>query len=136
MNKHEITVISNSPANDIHEFVRTCGIFVESYRPNEIILKSGNILKFRPNPKLPGIRNYYYYKEVFESYLKQYIRHLENQNVEQDKEIERLNNTINECADEILKELKENSHLSYGVALAIRQKLINYRELRESGNNE
>ena len=53
-----------------------------------------------------------------------------------DKEIERLNNIINECADEILKELQENHHLSYGVALAIRQKLINYRKLRESGNNE
>lgn len=48
----------------------------------------------------------------------------------------RLNNIINESADEILKELQENHHLSYGVALAIRQKLINYRELRESGNNE
>lgn len=46
----------------------------------------------------------------------------------------RLNNIINECADEILKELEENHHLSYGVALAIRQKLINYRELKESGN--
>lgn len=55
---------------------------------------------------------------------------------EKDKEIERLNNIINECSDEILKELQENHHLSYGVALAIRQKLINYRELRESGNNE
>lgn len=132
MNKHEIIVKSNSPANDIHEFVRTCGIFVESYRPNEIILKSGNILKFCSDPKLPGIRNYYYYKEVFESYLKQYIRHLENQNVEQDKEIHQLNNIINECADGILKELQENHHLSYGVALAIRQKLINYRELKDS----
>lgn len=51
---------------------------------------------------------------------------------EKDKEIERLNNIINECAEEILKELQENHHLSYGVALAIRQKLINYRELKES----
>ena len=54
----------------------------------------------------------------------------------QEQEIERLNNIINECAEEILKELQENHHLSYGVALAIRQKLINYRELKESGNNE
>lgn len=53
-----------------------------------------------------------------------------------DKEIERLNNIINECAEEILKELQENHHLSYGVALATRQKLINYRELKENGNNE
>ena len=47
-----------------------------------------------------------------------------------DKEIERLNNIINECANDILKELKENNHLSYGVALAIRQKLLNYKELK------
>ena len=50
----------------------------------------------------------------------------------QEQEIERLNNIINECAEEILKELQENHHLSYGVALAIRQKLIDYRELKES----
>lgn len=117
MNKHEITVISNSPANDIHEFVRTCGIFVESYRPNEIILKSGNILKFCSDPKLPGIRNYYYYKEVFESYLKQYIRHLENQNVEQDKEIHQLNNIINEYENmkkELLDYIYHNEYCRFG----------------------
>lgn len=48
--------------------------------------------------------------------------------------VERLNNIINECANEILKELQENHHLSYGVALAIRQKLINYNELK--GDNK
>ena len=52
------------------------------------------------------------------------------------KEIRRLNNIINECADEILKELKENHHLSYGVALAIRQKLLDYKELKGDGSNE
>lgn len=45
------------------------------------------------------------------------------------QEIDRLNNIINEVADDILKELNENHHLSYGVALAIRQKLISYREI-------
>lgn len=52
--------------------------------------------------------------------------------MEKDNKIEQLNNIINECADEILKELQKNHHLSYGVALAIRQKLINYRELKDS----
>ena len=47
-------------------------------------------------------------------------------------EIERLNNIINESAEEILKELEENHHLSYGVALAIRQKLLDYKELKGS----
>ena len=51
---------------------------------------------------------------------------------ESNYEIERLNNIINESAEEILKELEENHHLSYGVALAIRQKLINYKELKGS----
>ncbi len=46
------------------------------------------------------------------------------------KEIEKLNNIINECAEEILTELKENNHLSYGVALAIRQKLLDYKEIK------
>lgn len=48
------------------------------------------------------------------------------------EEIERLNNIINECAEDILKELEENHHLSYGVALAIRQKLLDYKELKGS----
>lgn len=50
------------------------------------------------------------------------------------QENKRLNNIIDECANEILKELQENHHLSYGVALAIRQKLINYNELK--GDNK
>ena len=49
----------------------------------------------------------------------------------QTKEMERLNDIINECSNDILKELKENNHLSYGVALSIRQKLIDYKELKE-----
>jgi ribosomal protein L16 Arg81 hydroxylase len=55
---------------------------------------------------------------------------------ESKKEIERLNNIINECAEDILKELEENHHLSYGVALAIRQKLLDYKELKGSISNE
>lgn len=47
-------------------------------------------------------------------------------------ENERLNNIINESAEEILKELEENNHLSFGVALAIRQKLLDYKELKGS----
>lgn len=47
-------------------------------------------------------------------------------------ERDRLNNIINECAEDILKELEENHHLSYGVALGIRQKLLDYKELKGS----
>lgn len=57
---------------------------------------------------------------------------LKEENKEQKEEIERLNKIINESAEEILKELEENYHLSYGVALAIRQKLLDYKELKGS----
>ena len=59
-----------------------------------------------------------------------------NEEEELVEEIERLNNIINECAEDILKELEENHHLSYGVALAIRQKLLDYKELKGDGSNE
>lgn len=52
------------------------------------------------------------------------------------KELDRLNNIINECSDDILKELKENHHLSYEVALSIRNKLLDYKELKDSDKNE
>ena len=55
---------------------------------------------------------------------------------EMKKEIERLNNIVNECSNDILKELKENNHLSYGAALAIRQKLIDFKELKGDSSNE
>ena len=58
------------------------------------------------------------------------IQALSLDNSKLEREIERLNNIINESAEEILKELEENRHLSYGVALAIRQKLLDYKELK------
>lgn len=48
------------------------------------------------------------------------------------QENEKLNNRINKCAEEILEEINKNNHLSVGVALTIRQKLIDYRELKEN----
>lgn len=57
--------------------------------------------------------------------LQQKVEHLQKEN-------KRLNNIINECANDILKELKENNHLSYGVALSIRNKLLDYKELKEN----
>lgn len=56
--------------------------------------------------------------------------------VNKNREIERLNNIIKESAEEILKKLEENHHLSYGVALSIRQKLLDYRELKGSDKND
>lgn len=84
---------------------------------------------------LNGGTNFIYYDFKNHRYLITYISDNFNifSKIEEDrKEIERLNNIINECADDILKELKENNHLSYGVALSIRQKLIDYKELKDS----
>jgi hypothetical protein len=50
------------------------------------------------------------------------------------KKNKELNNILNECANEILKEIQENHHLSAGVALSIRQKLLNYQEIE--GNDK
>ena len=55
-----------------------------------------------------------------------------NDRTELKNEVNRLNNIINESTEEILKELEENHHLSYGVALVIRQKLLDYKELKGS----
>lgn len=38
---------------------------------------------------------------------------------------------IEQCSADILKELNKNNHLSYGVALSIRQKLLNYSEINK-----
>lgn len=47
------------------------------------------------------------------------------------REVIRLNRLKKNIAEEILQELEENNHLSYGVALSIRQKLLDYREINE-----
>lgn len=74
-------------------------------------------------------------QEELES-LKQANEDHQNLNGELRVENDRLNNIINESAEEILKELEENHHLSYGVALAIRQKLLDYKELKGDGSSE
>lgn len=67
-------------------------------------------------------------KEIYNDYVREEDKEL----IRLTKEVDRLNNIINESAEEILKELEENHHLSYGVALAIRQKLLDYKELKGS----
>lgn len=67
-------------------------------------------------------------KEIYNDYVREEDKEL----IRLTKEVDRLNNIINESAEEILKELEKNHHLSYGVALAIRQKLLDYKELKGS----
>lgn len=64
--------------------------------------------------------------------LKEYNLHLAKSITDYEELLLEKNNIINEVADEILKELNENHHLSYGVALALRQKLIGYKEIGDS----
>lgn len=73
-----------------------------------------------------GALNYYKTPKTIElkhKLLLDYITNLQNK-------YEKLNNRINQCAEEILKEINENNHLSVGIALTIRQKLIDYREIK------
>lgn len=64
--------------------------------------------------------------------LQQKVEQLVLENEQLRTELNTKNNIINECSDDILKELKENHHLSYGVALSIRNKLLDYKELKDS----
>lgn len=85
--------------------------------------------------KATRILNEYHIKELILKGNPQYENFYKEELIEfckiSKQEIERLNNIINECSDDILKELKENHHLSYGVALSIRNKLLDYKELKE-----
>ena len=57
---------------------------------------------------------------------------LTNENQRLDNIINEYEKIMKECSDEILKELNENNHLSYGPALSINCRLTNYKELKES----
>lgn len=88
--------------------------------PDNILTALGDLVN--------GALNYYKTPKTIElkhKLLLDYIINLQNK-------YEKLNNRINKCAEEILKEINENNHLSVGVALTIRQKLIDYRELKEN----
>lgn len=65
----------------------------------------------------------------FNIYAEKEIKRLKEENT-------RLNNIIEEVASDILKELEKNHHLSYGVALSIRHKLLDYKELKEGKIDE
>lgn len=84
-----------------------------------------------------------YTKEDMEEIISEEISSYVNENERLKKELNKhikegieKDIRMNECADEILKELNENHHLSYGVALSIRQKLIDYKELKGDSSNE
>lgn len=66
-------------------------------------------------------------KQLKEKNKEQSLLLIEFQQMEYERDL--YKSIVDEYAKEILKELKENHHLSYGVALSIRQKLLNYEEI-------
>lgn len=72
----EILVISNSPARDIQEFIRYCKSYIDKCESHKVYLKDGYILRFHSSHNLDGVRKYYLYHEIFETYLKNYITNL------------------------------------------------------------
>lgn len=87
------------------------------------LLLKENVINFNPDEAVATLN----YDEA--------MRYLENQNIEQDKEIERLNNIINELEKYIGQEWYcfDNESIEFEVSKNILDKL---KELKESGNNE
>ena len=89
---------------------------------NWIVTDEDNWTRWFGLRDMEKLLNYFYQQiEAYQEVLDEVV----SKNIE-------LNKRIDECADDILKEINENNHLSVGVALAIRQKLIDYREIKES----
>lgn len=96
----EILVISNSPARDIQEFNKYCKSYIDKCESHKVYLKDGCILRFHSSHNLDGVRKYYLYHEIFESYLKNCITNLQtieqqysavlSENAELQQENERL----------------------------------------------
>jgi len=91
------------------------------------LLLKENVINFNPDEAVATLN----YDEA--------MRYLENQNIEQDKEIERLNNIINELE----KYLEENKYFYGGYQgedreddLSIIHALNKLKELKESDNND
>ena len=73
--QREITVITNSPANDIATFRNYLSEIIKEAYPHKIVLIDDTILHMvSSHSNKNGIRNEYDFHEIFESYLKKKIR--------------------------------------------------------------
>ena len=76
----EISVISNNITRDIQEFSRYCKSYIDKCESRKIYMKDGYILRFHSSHNLVGVRKYYLYHEIFETYLKNCITNLQEEN--------------------------------------------------------
>lgn len=67
----EIIVVSDNIKRDLREFKNQFNEYISKMKTYGIIeLKNGNILKFYSNGNLVGLRNFKYYGEIYEDFLK------------------------------------------------------------------
>ena len=132
----EILVISNSPARDIQEFSRYCKSYIDKCESHKIYMKDGYILRFHSSHNLVGVRKYYLYHEIFETYLKNHITNLQ-------QKIERLEKSNNNRIDEIvyfrdkLSEYeKENESLKEDRKYLLEYNNEDYKSRCEKANKE
>lgn len=80
--QREITIITNSPANDIATFRNYLSEIIRETYPHKIVLIDNTILHMiSSHSNKDGIRNEYSFHEIFEHYLKKKIR-VQEKNVE------------------------------------------------------
>lgn len=80
--QREITVITNSPANDIATFRNYLSEIIKEAYPHKIVLIDDTILHMvSSHSNKNGIRNEYSFHEIFEHYLKKKIR-MQERNME------------------------------------------------------
>ncbi len=112
MNEKEIIVITDSPKNDIYDLKECLNEIIEQIYSNKVVLKDGTILKFHSNKNMVGIHNYYYFREIFEHFLKVKNKQLQQEN-------KKLNDAI-QTYDILLKSnVEDNKRLTQKIKKAL-----------------
>ena len=119
MKKNEINVISKNINEDIERFIKHCDVIIDKHIGLKIYLKDGSILKFCDEENICNICDYVYFYDLYFDLLpivknlliKDYER-LKNEMLcnmldQKDKEIERLNNIIDELEKKFIEDIKK-----------------------------
>ena len=105
----EIIVISDNIQRDLREFKNQFNEYISKMKTYGIIeLKNGNILKFYSNGNLVGLRNFKYYSEIYEHFLKYQnkdLQHRMNKAIEYIEEYQYLI-VDNDSKEELLEILR------------------------------
>lgn len=139
-----IYIITNSPANDIHKFRNYLNEIVERVFSDKIELKDGTILIFHSDENRAGIHNWYYFHEIFESYLKAQKVVLQQQCKKQkeviDRAIEYINQNVyeddNGCGEHWweITDKDELSHKKYELENLNEEKAKENKQLKDNWN--